>query len=99
MYGEGRVAYKFLRRYILETVFHLCSALCSDRSDLGVLGEDERNRSKFCRIPEFRTRINNLAVVFPHSYLNDIQTDPDLQLLLTAFSEQTDIGWDRFLCG
>ena len=43
--------------------------------------------------------LKNLPIVFPHSQLTNIQNDKDLQLLFTAFSDQTDIGWDHFLRG
>ena len=38
-------------------------------------------------------------IIFPSSHLETIHSDPDLQLLLTAFSDQTNIGWDHLLCG
>ena len=43
--------------------------------------------------------LTGLPVVFPNSHLEDIQNDKDLQLLFTAFSDQTDIGWDHLICG
>ena len=43
--------------------------------------------------------LKGLPVAFPHSHLDNVQNDKTLQLLLTAFSDQTNIGWDHLICG